>query len=247
MTRRSGSGIDERDRVAERRDRMAAERDRVANRRDLAADQRERSGRRFPRGDPERAADDRDRAAADRAEAARDRARAARDRDQAARDRTKAGIDGLTGALRRERGLADLAREIDRARRSDGRLVLAFVDVDNLKAANDVQGHAAGDALLRDVAMALRAGLRSYDLVVRYGGDEFLCALPGTDIDGAGRRFDEVTTQLTETNTHASVTTGLAELEGSDTLDSLIARADAALYAQRRAPEHETAARGPGD
>jgi diguanylate cyclase (GGDEF)-like protein len=152
----------------------------------------------------------------------------------------------LTGALRRERGLADLAREIDRARRSDGRLVLAFVDVDGLKATNDVQGHAAGDALLRDVAMALSTGLRSYDLVVRYGGDEFLCALPGTDIDGAGRRFDEVTRQLTETSTHASVTTGLAELENSDTLDTLIARADAALYAERRRPEHESAATAPG-
>jgi diguanylate cyclase (GGDEF)-like protein len=148
----------------------------------------------------------------------------------------------LTGALRRDRGLADLKREIDRARRSDGRLVLGFVDVDGLKAINELEGHSAGDRLLRDVAAAMRTGLRSYDLVIRYGGDEFLCALPGTDVDGARRRFDEVATKLTERNPRASVSTGWAKLEDSDTLDDLIARADAALYVGRRRLEREPAA-----
>jgi diguanylate cyclase (GGDEF)-like protein len=96
------------------------------------------------------------------------------------------------------------------------------------------------------VADALRTGLRSYDLVVRYGGDEFLCALPGTDVDGAERRFDEVARELKQRNGRASVSTGLAELRDSDTLDRLIARADAALYAGRRGLEREPAATGPG-
>lgn len=223
----------DRDRMAEDRDRMADERDRMAEGRDNAADQRDRSGRRFSTSQAQRAADDRERAARDRVGAARDRRRAAHDREQSARDREEAGIDGLTGALRRDRGRSDLAREIDRARRSDGRLVLAFVDVDGLKAINDVRGHAAGDELLRDVGVALRSRLRSYDLVIRYGGDEFLCALPGTDLEGAQRRFDEVTRELTGRNAHASVSTGLAEFEDADTLDRLVARADAALYAGR--------------
>jgi diguanylate cyclase (GGDEF)-like protein len=130
--------------------------------------------------------------------------------------------------------MVDLQREIDRARRSNGRLVLAFVDVDGLKAINDAQGHAAGDRLLRDVVAALRTGLRSYDLVVRYGGDEFLCALLDSDIEGARRRFDEVARNLTTTSPRSSVSTGLAALETQETLDELTARADADLYAGRR-------------
>src|SRR5205807_5517059 len=140
-------------------------------------------------------------------------------------------------------GLADLQVEIDRVRRSDGRLVLAFVDVDGLKAINDAEGHAAGDQLLRDVAAALRAGLRSYDLVVRYGGDEFLCALPGTDVEGARRRFDEVARHLAERNPQASVSIGLTAFEYTDTLDELTARADAALYAGRRSARAQGDAR----
>src|SRR5205807_2534368 len=145
-----------------------------------------------------------------------------------------------TGALRRDRGVADLEHELNRARRSDGQLVLAFVDVDGLKPTNDVHGHAAGDQLLRDVARALRTGLRSYDLVIRYGGDEFLCALPGTDIEGARRRFDEVARDLAQRNPRASVSMGLAALEQGDTLGELTARADAALYAERRSARGQT-------
>lgn len=223
----------DRDRRADDRDRMADERDRRAEGRDNAADRRDQSGRRFSTSQGGPAADERARAARDRADAARDRRRAAQDRELSARDREEAGIDGLTGALRRDRGLSDLAHEIDRARRSDERLVVAFVDVDGLKAINDARGHAAGDELLRGVGVALRSGLRSYDLVIRYGGDEFLCALPGTDIEGAQRRFDEVARELTGRHADASVSIGLAEFEEPDTPDRLIARADAALYAGR--------------
>ncbi len=219
--------IDDRDRAAAGRDRQADERDRAAEQRDQTADALDSARGRF-------SASERDEAALDRRRAAGDRAEAARDREGAAHDRAQADIDGLTGALRRERGLADLEWEIDRARRADGRLVLAFVDVDGLKAANDVDGHAAGDQLLRDVAMALRTGLRSYDLVIRHGGDEFVCALPGSDMESARPRFDEVARNLRERNSTASVSIGLAELESADTVDGLTARADAALYAGRR-------------
>jgi diguanylate cyclase (GGDEF)-like protein len=128
----------------------------------------------------------------------------------------------------------DLRREIDRARRSDGALTLAFVDVDGLKAINDAHGHAAGDRALRAVAAALLHGLRSYDLVVRPGGDEFLCGLPGTDLAAAQHRFDAVASTLAEQNPGTSVSIGLAELATRDTLEALIARADAALYDARR-------------
>jgi len=225
---------DKRDRASDRRDRTADARDRAADERDRAADACDRADARSSLPDPERGARDREHAAHDRRLAAHDRRLAAHDRRLAARDREQAGLDGLTGALRRERGAMDLQREIDRARRSDGRLVVAFVDVDGLKAINDEHGHAAGDQLLRDVAAALLNGLRSYDLVVRYGGDEFVCALPGTNLDGAKRRFAEVATMLAEKNPRASVSTGLAELAEPDSLEELTARADAALSAGRR-------------
>src|SRR5947209_14870860 len=223
-----------RDQAAKGRDRAAQGRDRAAQGRDLAADGRDRVERGFSISERELAARDRDLAARDRAEASCDRERAAHDRKEAARDRVRAGVDGLTGALRRDRGVADLEHELNRARRSDGRLVLAFVDVDGLKPTNDVHGHAAGDQLLRDVAMALRTGLRSYDLVVRYGGDEFLCSLPVAAIVGDRRRFDAVARHLTEKSPGSSVSTGLAALEDPDTLDELTGRADAALYAARQ-------------
>jgi diguanylate cyclase (GGDEF)-like protein len=141
--------------------------------------------------------------------------------------------------------MVDLRREIDRARRSGGALILAFVDLDGLKAINDTHGHAAGDRALRAVAAALLGGLRSYDLVVRHGGDEFLCGLPGTDLAGAQRRFDAVAKTLTERNPGTSVSIGLTELAAPDTLDSLIARADAALYATRHTRDRADADRTP--
>ena len=236
----------ERDAAADERDLAAERRDRAADERDRAADRRDRADRRSsPRGFAQ-AADDRRRAARDRRRASHDRRRASNDRRQASNDRHQAGLDSLTGALRRDRGAVDLQREIDRAGRSDGLLVLAFVDVDGLKAINDAHGHAAGDRALRAVAAALLDGLRSYDLVVRYGGDEFLCGLPGSDLDAAQRRFDAVARTLAEQNPGTSVSIGLAELADPDTLGALTARADASLYAARRnARGHADAARTP--
>lgn len=210
----------------DQRDRAAEERDRAADERDRAADVRDRAHHLWSASERAQSARDRKHAAADRAEAARDRERSAGDRE-------RAGLDDLTGALRRDRGLIEIQREIDRARRMDGRLVVAFVDVDGLKRTNDVRGHAAGDQLLRHLVAALRAGLRSYDLVVRYGGDEFVCALPGADVASAERRFRVAARELSERNAGASVSVGLAEFKGGDTAETLIGRADAALYARR--------------
>jgi len=155
--------------------------------------------------------------------------------DQASRLATEAETDDLTGAMRRGAGMAALGREVARARRgSDTRLCVAFIDIDGLKAVNDSQGHPAGDQLLGDVVAALRERLRAYDLVIRYGGDEFVVVLPGLDTPGAERLFDQIAHRLATRTRGRSITVGLAELSAGDNVATLLARADASLVAQRQ-------------
>ncbi len=190
--------------------------------------------------DRAKAAADRDRAAADRAKAAEERAHcahdrslAARDRAEAARDREASEIDELTKVRRRGAGMDQLQREIDRARRGPEELVVAFVDVDGLKRVNDTDGHLAGDALLVAVADSMRACLRSYDLIMRFGGDEFVCVLPHAGVETVRERFIEVSNVLAAGVTGGSITVGFAELDNGDSPEDLIRRADHDLLAHR--------------
>jgi diguanylate cyclase (GGDEF)-like protein len=126
----------------------------------------------------------------------------------------------------------ELEHEVDRARRTGDAFVLAFVDVNNLKARNDQHGHLAGDELLRKIADTLRANVRSYDLVVRYGGDEFVCGFPALEVNDAAERFARINEDLAASD-DASVAFGLAELEEGDSLTDLISKADSLMYANR--------------
>ena len=76
------------------------------------------------------------------------------------------------------------------------RLLLAFIDVDGLKQVNDQEGHLAGDALLRLVGSTLRANVRPYDVIVRYGGDELVCAMPNLSLPEARARFGTIAATL---------------------------------------------------
>jgi diguanylate cyclase (GGDEF)-like protein len=216
----------ERDQAAETRDRTAAIRD------GLATKARE--------GDPEILA---------RLFAARDRAAAALDRYEAALDRHRAAYylrhvyrDRLTGALQREAGHDRLLAEAERAHRRGESLVIAFVDVDHLKHVNDEHGHSAGDTLLESVGGALRASLRGYDVVVRYGGDEFVCALGETRLEEAELRMRAVQKTLDDASPGASISVGLALMQEGESLDAAVARADRDLY-EHRAERHSS----PGD
>ena len=242
-----------RDRTASARDREAAERDALATQRDHAADLADelaqesddsnwfvhRQAARVPasseRDDENRrhAMLARQRAASDRRQAAADRELAARDREQARRDREDAGIDELTGARRRGVGLEELQREIDRARRTGQDLVVAYVDVDGLKHVNDTYGHSAGDEVLRDVVRDLRQLMRSYDVLVRVGGDEFVCVLPGVSVGHARQRFDALRPDPTRGPRARSVSVGLTALRDGDGAQELVERADRDLLAVR--------------
>jgi diguanylate cyclase (GGDEF)-like protein len=130
-------------------------------------------------------------------------------------------------------GRIALKHEIERAGRSQGTLVFAYVDFDGLKEVNDRDGHEAGDALLRDLVTSMRAKLRSYDPVVRWGGDEFICTISGADLEAARCRFEEIGDELAEAHPGASVSVGLATLGEGDTLETLMERADAKLIQAR--------------
>jgi diguanylate cyclase (GGDEF)-like protein len=241
---------EERARQAVRRDETAWHRDVTAQARDSAADRRDRESAKIERKMASRgtalrtalthaaevrasAAKDRGRAAEDRAQAAADRQRAADERDAALAELQRAHLDELTGAYRRGTGEEALQNEIDRARRQGEDLVIAFVDVDGLRDVNNRVGHSAGDDLLRDVVSAIRSKIRSYEPIVRFGGDEFVCAVGALNLAQAAERFAGIQDDLAERG-DAKVSVGLAELREGDTLAELIARADAALLDVRR-------------
>lgn len=237
------------ERLTSKRDQAAADRDHAATLRDQAASHRDEAQADVDQGtwdregaaaeqrtaDRDLAAADRSFAAADRVDATADRSANARDREAARAELRQAQFDDLTGAFGRELGMVVLEREINRARHGVGRLVLAYVDVDGLKQANDRHGHAAGDALLRAVVAAIRAHLRSYDPIVRVGGDEFICVLADATPDDGRHRFRAIRATIEKSHPTASISVGFAALGPEDTLEQLIEHGDAALYEAKQA------------
>lgn len=152
-----------------------------------------------------------------------------------------ATYESLTGVFRREAVLELLDKEIDRSQRHGRPLVVAIADLDFFKSVNDRYGHLAGDAVLKRVADELTAGLRSTDVLGRYGGEEFLLILPETDLMGGytaaeklRKKVEKLRLPMPDGDIKLSVSVGLAgfHLAGSDqeTRNRLIEAADQALY-----------------
>lgn len=145
-----------------------------------------------------------------------------------------AAIDELTGALRRGAGLELIRREIARFRRIGGKgLSVAFLDVNGLKRLNDTHGHDAGDRMLQTVTEVARERLRTYDVIIRWGGDEFVCLLTDATAAEAERTMAEIERHVTERGAGSGISVGIAELRPDDTPETLVTRADAALLAAR--------------
>ncbi|MGN6202744.1 MAG: GGDEF domain-containing protein [Solirubrobacterales bacterium] len=135
--------------------------------------------------------------------------------------------DSLTGLPNRRALEEQLPRELARARRSREPLCVAIIDIDHFKSYNDTHGHLAGDEVLRECARAWDGALRGEDTIVRFGGEEFLVLLPGTEPEEAA----EVVERLRErTPMEQTCSAGLACWDTVESADDLLGRADAALY-----------------
>jgi PAS domain S-box-containing protein len=113
--------------------------------------------------------------------------------------------------------------------RATGELAVAYVDVVGLKSVNETQGHAAGDALLENAVQAMRAHLRSYDVVIRVGGDEFVCVMSGASGEDARQRFAQI--QADAAAAGLGLRYGIATLQLGDSASDVIERADSELLA----------------
>ncbi|MFP5257397.1 MAG: diguanylate cyclase [Acidobacteriota bacterium] len=145
--------------------------------------------------------------------------------------------DSLTGLPNRRHGEEALQDALVRHVRYGQGFAVAMADIDFFKKINDQFGHEAGDDLLRSVARIMEGGVRQCDLVARWGGEEFLLLLPGTDLTGAGRLLERIRTDIAATPlrcgaTRAAVTAtiGAAVAGRGDTVEGVVRRADAAMY-----------------
>lgn len=150
--------------------------------------------------------------------------------------------DPLTGALNRQ-GLDEaMHREVAAARRRQGPLCMALLDIDNFKQLNDRKGHVTGDAALTHLATVARECMRPQDTLARYGGEEFVILLPDTPLDKGIEAMTRLQRELTTRffladNEQIMITfsAGVAELGPEETGPQAIDRADRAMYLAKRA------------
>jgi diguanylate cyclase (GGDEF)-like protein len=161
--------------------------------------------------------------------------------------RDSASTDPLTGVANRRR----FDEALRHATASGSPLAVAMLDLDGFKRINDTGGHAAGDAILRAVANALTGALRQTDLVARLGGDEFALLLSNISLRQADARLRAIVSMIGGLPTglmahpHVTASCGLVEYCAGDTPESVVRRADLALYEAKRQGKHRVVVQSP--
>lgn len=146
--------------------------------------------------------------------------------------------DPLTRLFNRGVGIQRLGQELARAKRAGAPLTVLMLDLDDFKILNDTRGHLVGDMALREAANVIAKSLRRSDTVCRYGGEEFLVILPDTSLEEASVSATRIFTAVQEAGERLdlplTVSIGLATVHPeSDTVESVLTRADRALYASK--------------
>ena len=158
----------------------------------------------------------------------------------------EAKMDSLTGLANHETIMAQLEHALlvfQAARPEDDKPMAAvMVDIDHFKQINDTYGHLVGDKVLTEVARRMRSSLRDFDYIGRYGGEEFLLVLNGADLDTAQRVAERVRSHVASgpinlqgLEVATSISLGISAGRPGDSTDSLVGRADDALYAAKQA------------
>jgi diguanylate cyclase (GGDEF)-like protein len=157
--------------------------------------------------------------------------------------RKKAAHDPLTGLWNQEEILGILEKELDRVERRGGHISVVMADLDYFKRVNDTHGHLAGDTVLRLTAKSMLSMIRKYDSVGRYGGEEFLIVLPGSDREGASALAERLRLGIEgeimdtpEGMIRVTFSLGVATYGGRGRhhdVNALVRRADTALYAAK--------------
>ena len=170
------------------------------------------------------------------------------EQNQAIRQHADAArTDALTGLINRGAFDEAIARRTAESARTDQTLSLALYDIDHFKQCNDQYGHQVGDTVLSIVAGVIDQQAREMDIVARYGGEEFAVVMPATSVEWAVRGAERIRQAVSEAplpeqlrHLTTTVSVGVSEFQVGDTPETLIARADEALYASKHAGRNRT-------
>jgi diguanylate cyclase (GGDEF)-like protein len=161
----------------------------------------------------------------------------------------RADTDALTGVLNRMGFNDAISRELSRARRYQQTLSVAIADIDHFKKVNDEFGHPVGDQVLVRTARLLSSCVRESDTVARWGGEEFAVIAPMTTEEGAASLAEKLRTIMAATHLGpkeaVTASFGVAELRPDDTVETLLQRADAALYRAKQSGRNQVCRAGP--
>jgi len=151
-----------------------------------------------------------------------------------------AELDELTGSYNRRCIMRLLDTEMEKSRRASTPCAIALIDLDWFKRINDAHGHPVGDEVLRTFSITIFANIRPADCFGRYGGEEFLLLLPDTDGEAASRMLERLRSIVADLDWSAfslgmrvTISAGVVTLRDVDTADTILARADSALYSAK--------------